>query len=64
MLTFAFMFRNLRFTYLLEEVKEFKVIMEMVMKMTAPILSMFALLYVVAYIFAMIGMYGLGGLVR
>lgn len=32
--------------------------------MTGPILSMFALLYVVFYIFSIIGMFGLGGLIR
>jgi len=64
MLSFAFLLRNLRISYLLQEVREFKVIMEMVMKMTAPILSMFACLYVIFYIFSIIGIYGLGGLIR
>lgn len=31
MLSFAFLLRNLRISYLLQEIKEFKVIMEMVM---------------------------------
>ena len=61
LLTFAFMLRNLRLTVLLEEVKAFKIVMQMIMKMTVPILYMLACLYVVYYLFAIIGMYGLGG---
>ena len=63
-LSFSFVLRNLRITILLEEVKAFKVIMQMVMKMTVPILYMFAVLYIVFYVFAIIGMYGLGGVIR
>ena len=61
MLSFAFLMRNLRISYLLQEVKEFKVIMEMIMKMTVPILFMLCALYLVFYAFAIVGMYGLGG---
>ena len=64
MLSFAFLLRNLRISYLLQEVKEFKVIMEMIMKMTVPILYMLCALYLCFYVFAIIGMYGLGGEIR
>lgn len=64
MLSFAFLMRNLRISYLLQEVKEFKVIMEMIMKMTVPILFMLCALYLVFYLFAIVGMYGLGGEIR
>ena len=64
MLSFAFLMRNLRISYLLQEVKEFKVIMEMVMKMTVPILYMICALYICFYLFAIVGMYGLGGEIR
>ena len=64
MLSFAFLIRNLRISYLLQEVKEFKVIMEMVMKMTVPILLMMIALYVCFYVFAIFGMLGLGGEIR
>lgn len=64
MLSFAFLMRNLRISYLLQEVKEFKVIMEMIMKMTVPILFMLCALYLVFYFFAIVGMYGLGGEIR
>lgn len=37
-MSFSFLLRNFRICILLEEVKSFKVIMEMVMKMTLPIL--------------------------
>lgn len=38
MLSFAFLLRNLRISELLKEVKSFKVIMDMLMRMTVPIL--------------------------
>jgi len=38
LLSFAFLMRNLRITVLLEERKEFKVIMQMIMKMTSPLM--------------------------
>ena len=63
LLTFAFMLRNLRMSILLEEVKSFKIVMQMIMKMTVPIMYMLACLYVVYYLFAIIGMFGLGGLI-
>ena len=53
-LSFSFVLRNLRITILLEEVKAFKVIMQMVMKMTVPILYMFAVLYIIFYVFALV----------
>lgn len=59
--SFSFIIRNLRISYLLAEIKEFKVIMNMVMKMTIPIMYMMACLYIVYYAFALIGMYGLSG---
>ena len=55
MLSFAFLIRNLRISYLLQEVKEFKVIMEMIMKMTVPVMYMLVCLYLVFYVFAIIG---------
>ena len=64
MLSFAFLLRNLRISYLLQEVKEFKVIMEMIMKMTVPVLYMLWALYLVFYVFAIIGIFGLGGEIR
>ncbi len=64
LLSFAFLVRNLRVTILLEEMREFKVIMQMIMKMTEPILIQLACLYIVYYIFAIIGIYGLGGVIR
>ena len=63
-LTFAFLLRNLRVSVLLQERREFKVIMEMIMKMTAPLILQLACLYIVFYVFAIIGMYGLGGVIR
>ena len=39
LLQFGFLLRNLRISLLLEELKSFKVIMQMVMKMTAPLLT-------------------------
>lgn len=36
----------------------------MIMKMTSPLLYQFACLYIVFYIFAIIGIYGLGGLIK
>lgn len=64
MLSFAFLLRNLRVSILLQERREFKVIMEMVMKMTVPFLYMLACLYLVYYLFAIVGIYGLGGVIR
>ena len=64
LLSFAFLLRNLRVTVLLQEMREFKVIMMMIMRMTEPILVQLACLYVVYYIFAIIGIYGLGGVIR
>ena len=64
MLSFAFLLRNLRISILLQERREFKVIMEMVMKMTVPFLYMLGVLYLVYYIFAIIGIYGLGGEIK
>lgn len=64
MLSFAFLLRNLRISVLLQERREFKVITEMIMKMTVPFLYMLACLYIVYYIFAIIGMYGLGGVIQ
>jgi len=55
LLSFAFLMRNLRISMLLEERKEFKVIMQMIMKMTAPLLYQFACLYIVFYVAACIG---------
>lgn len=63
MLSFAFLLRNLRISVLLQERREFKVITEMIMKMTVPFFYMLACLYIVYYIFAIIGMYGLGGVI-
>jgi hypothetical protein len=63
-MSFSFLLRNFRLCILLEEVKSFKVIMEMVMKMTVPILYQMASLYIVFYIFAIVGIYGLGGMIR
>lgn len=64
MLSFAFLLRNLRISELLKEVKSFKVIMDMLMRMTVPILYQLACLYIVFYTFAIIGIYGLGGVIR
>ena len=64
LLSFAFLMRNLRISTLLEERKEFKVIMQMMMKMTSPLLYQFACLFIVFYIFAIIGIYGLGGQIK
>ena len=44
--------------------REFKVIMQMIMKMTDPIIVQLCCLYIVYYIFALIGIYGLGGLIK
>ena len=38
--------------------------MEMIMKMTVPILFMLCALYLVFYFFAIVGMFGLGGEIR
>ena len=64
LLQFGFLLRNLRISILLEELQSFKVIMQMVMKMTAPLLTQLACLYIIYFIFAMIGMYGMGGQIR
>ena len=64
MLSFAFMIRNLRISVLLAEVKSFQVIMDMIMRMTVPILYQLACLYIFFYVFAIWGMYGLGGVIR
>ena len=64
LLSFAFLVRNLRISTLLEERKEFKVIMQMIMKMTTPLLYQFACLYIVYYVFAIIGIFGLGGVIQ
>ena len=61
---FSFLVRNLRISYLLSEVKAFKVIMDMIMKMTIPIMYMLACLYIVYYVFALIGMFGLSGEIK
>ena len=63
LLSFAFLIRNLRLTTLLEERREFKVIMQMIMKMTMPFMYQLACLYIVYYVFAIIAMEGLGGLI-
>ena len=44
--------------------REFKVIMQMIMKMTEPFLVQLATLYIIYYLFAIVGMYGLGGVIR
>ena len=64
MLLLAFLMRNLRVTILFEEVHSFKVIVSMVMKLTIPVMNQLAAIYVVFFIFAQVGMFGLGGLVR
>lgn len=64
LLSFAFLLRNLRISILLQEVQSFKVIMQMIMKMTMPLLYQLSCLYLVFYIFSMIGMYGLSGVIR
>ena len=61
---FSFLVRNLRISYLLSEVKAFKVIMDMIMKMTIPIMYMLACLYIVYYVFAIVGMFGLSGEIK
>ena len=48
---------------LLQEIRSFKVIMNMVMKLTVPMLTQLACLYVVFYLFAVVGIYGLGGVI-
>ena len=63
LLCFAFLIRNLRISFLLEEIKSFKIIMTMLMKMTVPLLYQLACLYIVFYIFSILGIYGLGGLI-
>ena len=63
-LSFAFLLRNLRISILLEEVRSFKVIMSMIMKMTVPLMTQLACMYIVYFIFAQIGMYGLGGIIK
>lgn len=64
LLSFAFLIRNLRMTILLEEIREFKTIMIVINRMTGPILTQLACLYIVFYIFSIIGIYGLGGLIK
>jgi|Transcript_9080 hypothetical protein len=64
LLSFAFLLRNLRISLLLQEVRSFKVIMDMIMKMTVPLMTQLACMYIVYFVFAQIGMYGLGGLIR
>jgi len=64
LLSFAFLLRNLRISVLLQEIRSFKVITNMIMKMTGPLLTQLACLYIVYYVFAIIGMYGMGGLIR
>jgi hypothetical protein len=64
LLCFAFILRNLRITSLLEEVREFKTIMNVINRLTGPILTQLACLYIVFYIFSIIGNYGLGGLIK
>ena len=49
---------------LLEELRSFKIIIDMVMKMTAPLLNQLASMYIVFYIFAQVGMSGLSGVVK
>ena len=61
LLTFAFLIRNLRVTLLLQERREFKVIMQMIMKMTLPFMYQLACLYIVYYVAAITAMEGLGG---
>ena len=61
LLSFAFLLRNLRISVLLQEVRSFKVITNMIMKMTTPLLTQLACLYIVYYVFAILGMYGMGG---
>ena len=61
LLQFGFLLRNLRISILLEELRYFKVITSMVMKMTMPLMTQLACLYIIYYVFAMIGMYGMGG---
>jgi len=38
--------------------------MDMIMKMTVPLMTQLACLYIVYYVFAIIGMYGMGGEIR
>ena len=64
LLSFAFLIRNLRMSILLEEIREFKTIMYVINRMTGPILVQLACLYIVFYIFSIIGIYGLGGVIR
>lgn len=64
LLTLAFLARNLRLSWLFAELKAFRVIVEMLMKMSMPFLTMAACLYLIFYIFAIVGNYGLGGQIR
>ncbi len=64
LLSFAFLIRNLRMCILLEEIREFKTIMNVINRMTGPILTQLACLYVVFYIFSIIGIFGLGGQIK
>ncbi len=64
LLSFSFLLRNFRLSVLLGEVKAFNIIQEMVMKMTVPIMYQLACLYIIFYIFAIVGIYGLGGLIK
>jgi hypothetical protein len=64
LLSFSFLLRNLRLSLLLEEIRSFKVIMNMIMKMTVPLMTQLACMYIVYFVFAQIGMYGLGGIIK
>ena len=64
LLSFAFILRNLRMSVLLQERREFKVIMQMIMKTTGPFAYQLACLYIIYYLAALVGIFGLGGTIR
>mmetsp|Transcript_4748 Transcript_4748/g.6258 ORF Transcript_4748/g.6258 Transcript_4748/m.6258 type:complete len:315 (+) Transcript_4748:1409-2353(+) len=64
LLSFVFLLRNLRLSILLQEVRSFKVIVDMLMKMTSPFVTQLLNMYLIYYVFAQVGMYGLSGVIR
>ena len=64
LLSFAFLIRNLRISILLGERREFRVIMDMCSKMTMPLMTQLACLYIIFYVFAIFGIAGLEGAIR
>ena len=57
----VFQLRNLRTLELISELEDFKIIVQTTKNITAPIFSKLMYMYVVYYIFAIVGMKAFGG---